>query len=1512
MPVSPEESGKIRLPPRIVIQILVFALLAGASALALRPAQRFIQGEIGSIRDTVLARAESVLGCTVQYDSIRPGLIYAFDIRGIRVHAPDSRQLVSIARLRISYSLWNLIWGNKRAVHSALVDRLYISIDTEQDRHVLENLKNLSENGNERTEAGGAEIFQQLRELLPAYMPENAVVKIRGARCRVQNDKNQFIISGGYGDIRAREKELSLNGRVTGNIAMRQIPASPVSANFNLRLRGAYSTETGEGRAYIAVPFVSTPFFRLHPLAFDVGLQSNSLVLRKAEGSSRWGLSLEYGFDSGAFSARYACDKLALRDLLTFDGTLKNAGAWLSLANSGEALFDYYGDGNFQYSVNIDGAVPPAEGTGALSFHARGNAEQAYAGEFFLDAPWVAENVQAGVNSGAKSGGPFRGEIAFKGSIGAEPLAPDGILSLKDLTFSENGNINGEFHIGTQNGVIRIFCQTLELGAVSLAAVDAAVSPADGSVGFMLSALRFRNIESYSNVTLGTLSVGGAVDYEPAQISVSLRLDSFSAGDVEGMLRPFAKGAAFSSAAPNLLNGILITTEIFFDTDFEHILYNVPRFVIALESDANDDNKNQFAIGGLNLPGIQNGVGLFSLSGTDHSFNLSEGSFIINGNLISLSGLADYTNPLDINFSLMANYRDISYYLEGFILDRRSLNIQGTHGLSVYIDSGANGSYSGFLQVADMPIPYRKGVGNLNVHTSFRWDSAQLWSVNLERFDLMNLDTPAGDANIHITGAGDHKGINIPRIFYSDGRGSLEGGSVFSWYYEDNSPSSAPRELVLSGSFVMQGAGEQLLASVEYAGQRLDASVSVKGMQISRFSDSIGNAAADAELKLSWSSIDSFQADLAISSLSARIQNNNLRLSAGGHIDNNEIRISDLNIYFADIESAIPQFIIRLDEGYARTDAEIRGFAAGRRVDGSFSLDARFNPLESWLTISEALNAFRGTLHISKLNYADFPGLDPSYFVFARSGDSLLVSGGPRNMLRLYTGSGGNFSASLSAPSPVCGSVIGNISGNTIHAFSSDLYVDLEKLGRLLPPQPDLLLAGGYATAELEIRGSLQDPEFFGLLRGNSVRLQVPNFVTRDIRLVPFTAPIDGNEIHVNQVKATVGTGTATAKGWFRFDRWLPGIFQLDISVPPQTPVPFGFDITGFLASGNASGNLTLAADGGVLSVSGDLYANDSEIGLNTDEVIYAQNAALMANADPPVIVNMTVKTGPSVEFLWPSSRFPILRLNPDMGTVVNVSADSQTGQFSLNSDVKIRSGEILYFERSFYIRSGTLSFNENELRFDPLLTVRAEARDQNSDGPVIISMIVDNAPLLSFTARFESRPSLSQMEILSLLGQNIIGTQPADGSSMQLAFLGSLTDLTAQFAVVKQMERQIRRFTRMDMFSFRTQLLQNAIFTATGLTQIPVDRIAGVGNYFDNTTVFFGKYIGADMFAQTMLSLRYDEYKTTSGGLSFEWDVGIELQSPLFNIRWDFMPTRPENWWVSDNSITLTWSKTF
>jgi hypothetical protein len=292
------------------------------------------------------------------------------------------------------------------------------------------------------------------------------------------------------------------------------------------------------------------------------------------------------------------------------------------------------------------------------------------------------------------------------------------------------------------------------------------------------------------------------------------------------------------------------------------------------------------------------------------------------------------------------------------------------------------------------------------------------------------------------------------------------------------------------------------------------------------------------------------------------------------------------------------------------------------------------------------------------------------------------------------------------------------------------------------------------------------------------------------------------------------------------------------------------------------------------------------------------------------------------VEFFWPNVNSPILRVTPEMGTVFSIYADTAAGHFSLNSDVKIRTGELYYLDRTFYIRQGSMVFRENETQFNPLLTVRAEIRDQSDSGPVTISMIIDNQPLLSFIPRFESSPGLTQLEIYSILGQNPYNVQGGDNSDLaaQQLFLTSSTDIMTQFIIgsdvfnqilpLRRVERTLRNFMNLDMLSVRTRFFQNAVITS--MADYSADRASKPGNYFDNTTVFIGKYVGQDMFVQGTLKIRYDDNRVSFGGIRLEPDIGIELQNPLFNIRWSFFPYSPENWWASDHTITIMWSKSF
>jgi hypothetical protein len=1422
------------------------------------------------IRDDLINRAETVVGRKIRYSAISPSIFGAFDIRDVVITGDDGLPVLSVSRFRVSYSFWKLLRGKPQAIRSVRIDTPLIDLRLDRDRDIVDLFRSV--------DSGQIES----RRSLTGLFPDRLIVRLRNGQCQIQDGRNQYRLQGLNCNAQIADARIVFDGSWTAGFSLDRIIGEPVSVLFNMRVNGAGSANLDEGNAVATISSAAGNTARTRSIAFDLGLQNNILTLRKQSDQLPFELFCNYEARSGSVAAGFTCRDLILRELLEFSGGWEAGSRWLDIAGSGTVSFNRDREGKLSYRIDLAGAAPGTGAAGApaaFTIQAGGDEKRAVVEEFRFSMPPPDKTEQRA----------FQGTLGFRGSIGLEPFAPEGTVILDHISMAGTETINAQFGVSTRERRIGISANTVVMGQTELAAVSASLLPSGGDIDFNITARRLRERESFGGGRPGSFLLEGSINSGARQVEASFALDAFSAADLSDMIQPFTGEPPLPAPLRDVWRNIFITTELFCTTDFEHLLYNAPRFVIVYNGS----------------PAME---GFFSLSGTDQRFQLTEGRFTRGGDALLVSGQAEFPGQDTVSFSMNASYGELSYYLNGRILNHRSIDIQGSHGLRIHVAAAGTEGFSGYLQGQEIPIPYRGRPAHLNFAASLRYASSKFWSLDIESFELADIASPAGPALLQIRGGANQNGASFPLLRYGDNIGPLNGRADISW------EKMFPR---FTGTIAMEADAERYDITGSFLEDRLDFSVSGSGMRFDRIFDGITNAFADGGIRISWESARSFRAELGVSSFRARVHDREIQASARALLDDNEFTVEDVWFNLAGFEGSLPLFRINAAEGLAETRAGIQGLAGGRSVGGTLTLDARFKPIESWLEIGNALNSFDGRVHVENLRYIDSGSAQTFDILFSRNNGAFSVSGGPRDMLRFQMDRDGNFYAGLSSPFPIRGSVIGSVNQKNIDARCNDLYIDLAELWALLPRNPDVLLTGGYVTASVNIQGSLIDPEFFGTARGSSVRIRVPRFVTQDIRPIPFTVAIEGNEMQFGPLPATVGSGAGTVNGWFRFDRWIPNIFSIDIQVPRETPIPFGFDITGFLAHGSAAGKLNLSMENLIFDISGDLYANDTELSLNSDEITQAQAAGgnLFADTLFPTVVNLNVSTGPVVEFLWPSSDFPILRATPDMGTRVRVTSDSLSRQFSVTSDIKIRGGEIFYFERSFYIRSGTLTFRENEMRFNPLLTARAEVRDRNEDGPVTISMIVDNAPLLSFNARFESNPSLSQMEIFALLGQNLTGTPQVDettGTEVVQRALSSTADLLAQFVVIRQLERQIRNFTRLDMFSVRTQLLQNAVFNFIGLQQNPVDRIAGVGNYFDNTTVFLGKYIGQDLFVQAMLPMRYDANKTTMGGLRFDLDVGVELQNPLFTIRWDFVPTHPENWYVNDNSITVSKSWSF
>jgi hypothetical protein len=1427
------------------------------TTLVLRPLQAAVSGRMKTLQDDGITRLELLINRRIHYASMGPSVFGTVDIRNIRISGSGDEPALAISRLRVSYSLWDLLRGNgTAAVHSILIDKPVIALDAERDG----DLQRLFVSWRDQL---FAEPLDQI------FLSENLVIRIRGGACTLRDGENRLIADDAALQITKEKGWIKFQGRWDTDVFYDGLFNRSLGADFSGKITGEVSEDLQRGYATLSVPSLRTDLFSLRPLTVNCILAEGKIELRKIDDYIPLDLRVGYEPGSGKLSGEFQSEDFLLGELFSFAGPWAKYNTWLALRTTGSASFELDREGNIQYDLDLAGAVPAG-----MSWD-RGDA--------FFNITGRGDERVITIDQAAVRAGP--GSLGFSGEVGLEPFALNGTISVAGVNLSGDGEVNGNFNINTNGREFNVFGENLSLGSVALSALDADIQWEDEGISFFVSAQRSRNIESDEDVRLSSLSLNGSYNFNPREFQVNFMPNAFSLLDLIDMARPFGQIPAIPDLAADVVDNISVTAEIFVTTDFEHILYNAPRVVAAYGGE----------------PEV---FSVFSLSGTDRYMELEEGRIVWADGVTLVSGSTDFSNIQDISFSLRLAYEETAYYFEGILLDQRSLSIQGAYGLSLYVNRTDFGGYSGYIETSAFPIRINEQFALVTLLASMRYESETQWSFDLSRLEVQNLSIPASPVTaINIRGVGDQYGAVFPALLFDDGRGLLSGRALVAWD-EDFS--------TISGTITMANPedAEEFTMTGGLSGGSLNLHLEVSRLQLSRIIRNSNNIVVTGLTDITWNSWESFHAEVTVSSLAAMMGETPVHVSAVGSLDADEFFVENLQVAYGGLNAEFPYLRMNRTTPVVETEARIYGAALGRDMDVSLAAKVSFNPLDSWFNIGQVLRSFDGALLIHHIRLNTIESQAPFDFIFSRTESFISFSGGPEEMIRMQITDNGIFYADFSDPSPIRGSISGTITDGAINAHSSDLNIDLGVLHPFISDQK-VEFTEGIITASLDIQGPLADPEFFGTAQGRDVRIRIPQFLTEDIGPSSLTLMLDGTDMTFGPLDVKVGSGQGRVSGWFRFDRWIPNTFSIDIQAVYERAIPFGLDLGGLKAQGLTSGVLNVSMENNILSVTGDLTGYDTEITLDTQEFTGETSENIFSTSPVPVVLNINIRTGNKVEFFWPNADFPIIRAQADRGASLTVQSDSQTQRYAVVGDVNLRSGEIYYFQRSFYLREGTLYFNENEIQFEPRISARAEIREYSNDGPVTISLIVDQSPLESFIPRFESSPPLSQIDIISILGQNLTGTSMAEGSDVLANVLAVSSDLLAQFRVVRRLERYVRDFTRLDMFSFRSQVLQNAVLDVTRL-QAPVDRTSWVSNYFDNTAVFLGKYIGSDMFFQSMFSLRYDENKKTMGGYTFEPDFGIELRSPLFDIRWDFIPRHPENMFVNDHSITLTRRWTF
>jgi translocation and assembly module TamB len=1486
----------------IYIKILVFTGLITISILAMRPVHIALTAAMSHIRTNFIEKIESLTGIEIKYSSIRPNFFGSFDIRNLSL-IKNNKPFLSVSRVRISFSLLELLKGKKAVFHGIRLEHPSITLDLQEDKDTFEFLASLK-NDEKKT---NKEVLSQVAQ----FFPGKTELRIRDCFIGITDRARKYQIQNMNIDVTGNGEQLSFNGDLNAEFIYSGLFNRIYSLNGDMHASGVCSAGFDEGSAKLDFSSISgseqeivrkkasflrplaqeskntKEYFTVQPLNFTLDYKDGIFTLNIGD-NLPFGGFVYYNTASKGVATEVNCKNFLLGDFVKLSGKHNDLNRIFFMPVTGEASF-YSAGSAMRYRAEFQGSDAQ---NNSFEFKTHGNDKYIAFEKIRLFAPY-----------NKKTDNFFSGELDITGRIGFNPITSSGSIAFNKFSLGTDEFINAFFSVSTLKNEIQITGENVAAGQLTLDNFNIYLTPSDKdlSIAVSLEAETEKTIDLFAALNYPQKapdsSNQGSANQDPANFEVSATVNSFSVFDLMQMASPFSKKVVIPPIVKKHLADSSITTEIFLTTDFNQIVYNVPNMVFA----------------------SQDVKGVFSFAGNDRMFTLSESVITKNGTDLIVSAQYNFANPADVSFILNAKYQDLSWNVEGQLIDKTTLIIRDKNGLRVYGSASNSGGISGYMEGVDFPFLVNNKTVYLNFYLTLRYTSNNFWFVDIAKFNAREINSSKGINYISFSGAVDNDGASFRNLLISDNIGDLAGTVNFSW---DTDFSYLNFLINLTDG---RENGENYSAEGVVKRNHFDVLANVSDMRLDRLLKNDKNGKGTGPVYLSGQaeikgdSIKSFTAKCGLESL--YLKNNDVKASGNVLFTNDQFTATDLKFEYKKVKLQMPELQLNRAESYAKINGEIQGVVMKKWLQSNFEINADFKDIDSWLEITQAVESINGSFKAEKILFG-LEDFDPFSFLFSSNNGAVFVSGGPKNMLKFEMDKGGNFFTSLSSPFPIRSTIVGKYKDGFIDAHCNDLYMDLSGIWEFTAEIPDFVITGGYVTGNVDIRGPILDPEFYGTARGTSFRFLVPKYIGHDIKPVPFNAVLEGNEIVFGPVSAAVGSGGGTVSGWLRFEKWIPENVSIEVTVPRNTPIPYKFNITGFIAKGDASGRVNILHENRTLDISGNILANNTELGINFDELMQSRYETEKPAPEPPTTVNLSVTTGPVVEFIWPNTSSPILRANPEIGTVMTVYADTLAGQYTINSDISIRSGEMYYFDRNFYIRHGVLVFRENEQQFNPRITARAEIRERTDSGPVTVSMIIDNESLLSFVPRFESVPSLTQLEIYSLLGHSMYlagGNETGDEAARFL--ISSTTDILSkvfanselgQITGLRRFERTLRSLLFLDMFSVRTKILQNAV--ASNVGQGKFEKNISISNYFDNTTVYAGKYIGQDMFIQSMLRLRYDENSLTMGGLRIEPDIGIEFNTPLFNIRWDFLPEsyNPENWGIKDNSITLIWSKSF
>ena len=1418
-------------------------------------------------------------GLKVSYESISPSIFAYLGIKGIVVTDSQGRIIGQVKNTHIKYKLIPLLKGEFDSIVKAVsIDGVVLNtvplIDFIQE--LVDQQRN-QESQEVKKPPSLEELYDQINMVMD-YIPQNITLKNFTVKYNKDSINSSLLVK----EIRVLNSErkdyISLNLKSDVDAAF----GSKLSTNGDLALNGRLTKNLENSFAYINLSNFTFSKYKFNKFNFLLSYNNKKLDLRTVQNVIPVDLDASLDFSTGQAGLELVTENLSPVSVIANATNQKSLAKYKELTvslnagvnvNINDTAFNYHSDGSI--------FVPPS------LFPNGAQAEFALSGN----------NKRIDIKRLTVNGQNINTQVELSYVIKNTQLS--GTVNLEQFVLPNGKTVSTEVYFDplAKSGFM-IFSPQIFVGEHYLTAMQAQVIPRDDSIDFDFEVNDFSHIDDYNQ---GIIKFDGSYLTKSKYVQSSISLESIYLETILSLTAEVLdqnQAEAIQKIIPTL-SDYMFTGDAYVSTDFSSVSYNLPYLVLA-----NTKKDNQFLL--LSVNGNEQSIQL-------NRFNLIYGNFALDAtaSLDSMPGTQDKFYTLDMITS------SIPYHFSGTIMPE-IITVTGDYGTDAQLRLGKNKAMEGFASFTNLPFLINNATYILSLDTDFDYNAETGPQITIGHLQVEK-DNPDTSVNprLELSGSGTKYGAQINNIAYTDLYSSLRGASDITVNLTDNILSSAgiqmnlrddiTEESLVIDANVSNPDNVALTAQNVFNSLYVNAMIEASHFSLNRFmSVRNDNNEVTASLYLSGT-LEHPYATASIEKMSFLLNNDIVSSSGSFILEERDITINDFILNGGQWKVSDVSGNLSLSQYSGQMNA-LFSTVGEKNIQMPLVLSIEDSYVPQGSSIPESLTAklscpeLHGTLFKKPVAFDLFVNYSKDFISFYSS-DNLGLYGNFSKADGLY--------ASLSMGDILSTEITGSLEKASPFIKMSNIYVNIKSLMTNIALDDFIKVDQGILKGSVTLRGPFDTPDFKGALSISTPVFQLPMVFDQRLSTDKILITATNNEFSVAEATYNLkNTPKFKMSSHVYMNKWSMDHFDAKITSLEKQLVPIRLKTPLVKIEGDTECNFTLTVENNNLDVTGSLFVENLDIESNLTELtnLSSENNSNQVKSDFTLStdIKLTVGTHASLNFN------PLLRCVFVPRTALSCKIDTAANVYQVDGSLQLKSGDVAYLNRNFYIKEGSIKFNPLDIA-NPQVTIKAETREKDTDGNTIrIILSAENQYLLDFNPVFSSVPAKSENEIRLLLGQIVLADSDSVGKLMV-----SAGEYYLQSTLVRNIENKLRDLLNFDIFSVRTNILQNTISLGN---QRNKTKDLTIGNFFDNSTVYIGKYLGSALYADAMLNMSASNYHDvdylSANSILFQPEFGLELELPVINIRWDmawrFTPGAQLQSFVPATTVSLSWKFTF